>query len=323
MPIKRLFLYIVVCFLITTFTGCFKLKPPPVVSITEANEKFIETCKKEYNIDVKITPLKNTLWIYLPMTNKILDWKISQEGPKSSDEATDKRSILFLETEFTDGAFNIRYDIEPSRGYSKSYGYDSIYTEEYQKKQRGILTSLYQSYVSVENVPGDVEYIDGIKFTTHKQLVDAYVETETPPDFFILVLADITSGMEVRSYIHWKDLKKGMSDNSFQLEFVRRNIIDYPVGSQNIVGDTEGKHLEKTEMTWPEFLAKQIDYRIRYKYQRSAFPPKEDDQSEILSIIKTATDVYSFDGFLGVTMENLGTKKSHLFKKSELKIIPE
>ena len=74
--------------------------------------------------------------------------------------------------------------------------------------------------------------------------------------------------------------------------------------------ERKGENLEIAEVTWPEFLSKQILYRIRVKYQYSSFPPGPDTPQEIADIASAVTEAYKFTDYSGVVLEDLnaGTK---------------
>lgn len=282
--------------------GC-SAQTPPLRELSDAEKKMIEICKNEYQFDVVLKSLNNTVWIYLPRTESFLDLKANEKGPQNSSDPKESLSIKFLNGNFTDGIFKLEYDIGSSKTYAKDYGFATQFSEQYQKDQRNILTAVYRAF-------SDLHVLD-------KNSPEA-IKT---PDFFILVIADITKGIETQTTFYFRDLLRGMSDPLFQEEYTKRFISDYPTGNKDIIFDRRGNHLNIEELTWPKFLIKQIVYRIQYKYQRSAFPPASEAKNEILKIAKETLEAYHFEDFEAIELQDLGDNSSRRIKKSQLKEI--
>ena len=102
-----------------------------------------------------------------------------------------------------------------------------------------------------------------------------------------------------------------------QEEFVLRNAVELR-GDRNAIGDTQGRHLDYQEITWPKFLTQEILHRIRFKYQMSDFKPSEDDETEIITIAAQTLKAYPFSDFTSVKLHNLRTGKEFLFEKKLL-----
>ena len=274
--------------------GCEKTQAPQPLPLSEAHQKFLKLCQEEYQLDIKLFPFENTLWIYLPLDKNFIEMKANPGGPKESDQPKEARRINYLNGKFEDQTFKITYDITPGKSYEKEYGYGNTYSEEYQNKQRNILTAIHRVYMQMES-------------SDPKQPAP-----EKVPDFFILVAADIATGIETQMIINFGDLKRVLTDTGFQEEYVKRAIIDYPIGHPDIVGDREGKHLKPYDLSWGGFLSKQIIHRIRSKYERSAFPPVEEDKIEILKILKEAITAYQFEDYVAIELKDFNQKT--LFK---------
>jgi len=202
------------------------------------------------------------------------------------------------------------------------------YTDAFTKNRQALLTALARAYGDVEShegkagmyerIAGDVDYDGEEKNLKHKKLVQGYVPTAKVPDFYVIVLADIVTGLEVRTYIYLKDLLRGMTDLSFSEEYTRRLITDDPTGQTSIINDKTGRHLKTFDLTWPEFLTKQIVTRIKFKYAQSDFPPSDDTESEILKITAQTLNGYSFDEFSNVELTDLADNKSLVLDKTKL-----
>jgi hypothetical protein len=110
-----------------------------------------------------------------------------------------------------------------------------------------------------------------------------------------------------------------MTDDTFFEEYGRRSVAKEPRGDEAIIGDRTGRHLKPYDITMPEFLAEQVIYRIKFKYQQSDFPPTNDDEEEILKVINETVAAYDFKDFNSVRLDNLNSSKTYDFNKEQLK----
>ena len=299
MFIVRILIFIVFSFLsLSQLSGCSK-SPAPLKTSLEAEAKFLKICKEEFNYYVVTKPVGNTIWIYLPIRENILEYKASPKSASPSQPSA-KPTLRYLESRFENNAFVVEYDIAPATTYQKSYGYTTAYSREFQKKQINILTTLSRSYFDIQESPGQ----------TMPEI----------PEFFVLVVADIVRGTEVKGLACFQDFKQAMSVPPAipQEEYAKRYISEF-IGSQAIINDSQGEHLEYKKIIWPEFLAKQIQNRINQKYQQSDFSPSVDTVEEILNIISTTTQIYNFTDFKTVKLHDLQNDKTFLFGREQLK----
>ncbi len=276
--------------LISALPGCSKPPAPPTLSLSEAQEKFVDLCQKEYNLPVVLKALPNTTWIYLPVKEGFFEFKLNQEGSKPTSQPSEQLTINFIDGKFSERSFRIDYDVSSSRTYSKDYGFSSRYTEEYQKVQQNLLAAVSRVFADLPS-------------------------NQKPTDFFVIVIADIVSGIESQLVFAFQDLKRAMTDVGFVEEYVKRIMSDYPVGKKKIIGDETGRHLELKDFTWPEFIAKQIVFRAQFKYLRSSFEPSAVAKEEILSCVREAVQAYDFEDFDAVVLTDLVTGQSESIAK--------
>lgn len=276
--------------IIALAAGCAQT-PPKKISPSEAHQKLVNTLKEEYALDVTTKEFEDTLWMYFPLEENFLNMRVKDKGAApSSSVASTPVAIHFLEGDFSDRQFTIRYDISPSKVYAKDPGYTLEFTEDYQAKQRNILTAISR----------------------------AYADAEDGPTFFVLVAADIVRGLETRVFLHIDDLKRAYTDQTFHEEYAKRVISDQPFGDPAAIGDKTGKHVHFYNITLPEFLAKQMTFRINFKYTRSAFPPTGTPEKEILKIAAETVGAYNFTDFDGVQLRNLSDQMTHKVAQEEL-----
>ena len=100
--------------ILVLMTGCGKPPPPKVPqTLSQANQTFLKLCKEESKLEPLITPLENTLYIYLPVEHSILDLKANADGPETSDTPKEKPIINFFDGYFDGNNFTFNYDIGP------------------------------------------------------------------------------------------------------------------------------------------------------------------------------------------------------------------
>ncbi|MBU4333283.1 MAG: hypothetical protein KKD07_02455, partial [Candidatus Omnitrophica bacterium] len=303
-------------FLSTTFIitacsllfGCSKIVPSQGVTMSAAHTKFLKTCHEDLKYKVKTKLVGKTMWIYVPIEERIIDVKATDKGPFKSSEAEEKITARYIDAEFSEDAINVEYDIAMSKGYGKSYGYSQAYTEEYSKVQNNVLMALKDSFFDVGNIAGDIEFENAQKDQSHKKLVSSYVKTDKPPAFFVVTISNITKGLEIEIMLNFEDYKKAMSPNPIipYEEYTKRYITEIR-GNTDIISDNEGKHIAYRDITMQEFLGKQIINRVNFKYTRSDFPPGDDTVKELLAIIATTVRLYDFKDFLSVNLKDLVT----------------
>ncbi len=287
----------------------------------QATQKFKKICEKELNINPIIKQIQDTLWIYIPIKKSLLEFKASKNGPQNPKQAKAKMSVRFLDTAFKDKGFYIEYDIAKVKTYSRDYGYSSVYSDYYQNLHRTVFSAIQRSFFGVGEIGGDIKFKHVQKKMTHNHLIKTYVRTDKPPKFIVIVIADIKTGIELKSLFYFNDLKRAYSvaADISGAEYLKRYVSDLR-GDINIIGDEEGKHLNYRKITMGEFLAKQIANRIRFKYERSEFPPSADTKQEILQIVKTAINAYNFTKFQSITLHDLNTDYTYYINKTQMSL---
>lgn len=260
------------------------------------------------------------MWIYVPIEQRIVDVKATDKGPFKSKEPQEKLTVKYIDAVITEDAINMDYDIAMGKGYGKSYGYSQAYTKEYSKVQNNILMALKDSFFDVGKIAGDVEFVNVQKNQSHKKLVNSYVKTDNPPEFFVITISNIVKGIEIEILLNFDDYKKAMSPNPIipHEEYTKRYITEIR-GNTSIISDLEGKHIDYRDITLKEFLGKQLTNRVNFKYSRSDFPPSNDTIQELLKITATTVRLYSFNNFISVNLKDLVTGDIKTITRAELK----
>ena len=302
--------------------------PSPLQRQSQAASRLKAICKQEYGLDIVLKKFPNTLWIYVPVREDFLELKISKEGPQEDQPPTEAQALHYLKGQYTGGTFHFRYDIDLAKKSSPDRGYGMKYTERFAVLRQGLLTAVSRAYGDVERretthrwhvrIDGDVEISDGKEERKHKTLVHSHVPTEAVPDFFVVVLADIKTGLESRTLTYIGDLVRGKTDYSFMEEYTRRIVTEDTYGDLRIKDDEHGRHLDAYDLTWHEFLTKQMVSRIRFKYTQSSFPPGEDPEAEILKAVASTLGAYNFKDYQHVRLDNLTTAQGHLYDPEQV-----
>ncbi len=157
------FFVLILCLFLFSF-GCSKKKEIRYTP-TEAETKLIKILSEEFHHAVVTKTVGKTLWIYLPEDKKLFNIKYAEERPPSPRQFT----IEYLDGTFADQIFNIEYDIIPATKPQKGNSVTSDYTEDFNKIYRDALEAITRTYLDVQR----------------------------PPDFLVLVIADVINGVEI------------------------------------------------------------------------------------------------------------------------------
>ncbi|MCA9409130.1 MAG: hypothetical protein KC733_10605 [Candidatus Omnitrophica bacterium] len=288
---------------------------PTIKNLSEAHQEFLKLCQEEYKLNITLTPLENTLWIYLPITDGIIDIKATGYGIKTSDEGAPGFNLNYIDGEFKNEEFQITYDISDAMKYPKDLGYGTAYQEKFTLVYQSIFQAIQRTYLNIEKIPGEREFADQARNIKRERMLDGYIRRTKPPDFFVIVFADIKNGIEVKAIFNFEDYKKEMGQALAMDESPKRKINEVS-GNKNMIGDEKGEYLEIREITWPEFLTKQIVHRINYAYGESNKKVAEQPEETILETIALVVKIYNFENYQSILLHNLRTEKNLSFNKT-------
>ncbi len=299
--------------LFTTFlAGCSTR--PSLKSLDEAHEKFLQYCKED-GIEVVLTPLKNTLWIYVPIKEDLFKIKGTGLGVTKSSDGEKKPKINFLDTTFENSSFKISYDIMPAMNYPQSFGYEMLAEKIYSLRYRTIYNNISRTYVNIEKIPGERDFVNPSRNDKRKKLVDSYIQRVNVPEFFVIVFADTINGIESKVIFNFTDYKKQISQAMALDEYQTRTINEF-AGNKVVIGDLKGEYLEPHDITWGEFLSKQISQRINFAYTKSIHPPPSKPEELILEQIAKTIKIYKFENYESVYLNNLRIENQDIISKS-------
>lgn len=229
--------------------------------------------KKEYDLDLSTRLIGSTLWVYLPLGDII--------SKPAKPEKYIERFLLEDQKNFFNGkVLKVNYLVRPA--------------EEKEKQQEiAIDKSVNEKIFDV------LQVIRRVLFSTDNSKKDK-------PLFFCIVTADIKNGFEIKQMFHLMDLKKLSYGLISQSEYQHRIIQDTAISAQ-IIGDKEGSHLDYRDITLEEFLADQIQGRIKLKFQKPEVEKNADIDKEVLKIIACTLNAYGFKDFNLAETTNLAT----------------
>lgn len=240
-----------------------------------------DICKKEYELDISSRLVGSTLWIYLPL-----------EGIISKPEKPEKYTERFL----LDDKKNLL------EGRVLNVNYLVRLTEEKEKDQETALDKSVNK--KIFNI---MQVIRRVLFSVDPSQKDT-------PLFFCIVTADIKNGFEIRQTFYVLDLKKISYGIISQTEYQHRIVQDSAI-SPLIIGDQEGSHLFYRDITLDEFIADQIQSRIKLKFQRPEVERNADIDQEVLKVVSSVLNAYEFKDFNFAVMNNLVTGKKNILNQ--------
>jgi hypothetical protein len=231
-----------------------------------------DICKKEYQLNIITKLTGRTLWVYMPLENIV----VKSPYPEKYTErflVEDKRN------QFNEKVLKINYMIKP--------------VPETEKQQEMSLDKSVNT--KIFNV---LQVIRRVLFSMDNR------QGKDNPIFFCIVTADIANGFELKQIFHCLDLKKISYGFISQTEYQHRIVQETEVSSQ-IIGDKEGQHLIYHDVTLEDFLADQIQNRIRIKFQKPEVEKNVDIDREVMKVVSLTLNTYAFKDFTLVEMSNL------------------
>jgi hypothetical protein len=273
-------LILIILFLLS---GCSS-PTTPTYSRENLTQSIRDICKKEYNIDVTVTLVGDTLWVYLPVENLL----VKNDKP---EKYTEKFIIERNESLPDLGSLEFEYLIKPAEDKEKTQEYK--YNKSVLEKNNNVWKVLRRVVFSLERTKN------------------------SEPKFYCLVTADIKNGFFMREIFYYLDLKKVSYDYISWGEYQHRAIQDVDLNPQ-FIGDKEGAYLDYKNITMREFIIGQILHRIKLKFQKPEVDRNADIDKEIIKIIAYTVKTYDFKDFDTVELKNLASKNTTVLNQAAL-----
>ena len=243
-----------------------------------------DICKKEYSLDTVTTLSGNTLWVYLPLENIV-------SKPDKPEKYTERFLLEDQKNLLEEKVLKVNYSVRP--------------TTEKEKQQEMVLDKSVN-----EKIFNILQVIRRVLFSMGSPKQDI-------PQFFCIVTADIRNGFEIKQIFYFADLKKLSYSFISQTEYQHR-IIQETAISAEIIGDKTGDHLKYRDITLEEFIADQIQSRIKLKFQKPEVEANADIDKEVLKIVAYTLEAYQFKNFSLLEILNLVTGKKIILNQTAI-----
>jgi len=147
----------------------------------------------------------------------------------------------------------------------------------------------------------------------------ASIDDENPPEFFGMVFADVKRGVAMKSISYFKDMQMALSNPPAipNEEYSKRYVYEI-VGDEALIGNRTGTQLQLEEIKLADFLAMQIENRIKNKFVQSSFPPTNEAKNEIWNIVAETLRLYNFKDFTNIKLIDLKNQTESLYNKDQL-----
>lgn len=255
------------------FLSACSYSTSPSFSRKEISAAVKDICKKEYKLDVSASLIGDSLWVYMPLENII-------SKPAKPEKYIERFTLEERGNALDEKILKINYLIRS--------------TAEKEKEQEVTIDKSVN-----EKIFNVLQVIRRVLFSMDNLKKDA-------PLFFCIVTADIKNGFELKQIFHLMDLKKLSYGIISQTEYQHR-IIQSTAISPQIINDLEGRHLDYRQITLDEFIADQIQSRIRLKFGKPEVEKNADIDKEVLKIVASTLNIYEFKDFNFVELMNLVT----------------
>lgn len=235
-----------------------------------------DICKKEYKLDISTKLLGSTFWVYLPLENIV-------SKPDKPEKYVERFLLEDKKNSLDEKILKVNYLVRPT-------------TEKDKLQEMALNKSVNEKIFNV------LQVIRRVLFSMGNSKQDI-------PQFFCIVTADIRNGFELKQIFYFLDLKKLSYSFISQTEYQHRIIQDTAISAE-IIGDRTGSHLNYRDITLEEFIADQIQSRIKLKFQKPEVEASADIDKEVLKIVTYTLNAYQFKDFALLEMANLanGTK---------------
>ena len=256
----------------------------PTFNAENTEDAIRQMVRNEYGVDVIVTLLEQTLWIYLPLEDIFT----------KSDEPTtytENFAIKHNDAWFQNGALSVTYDIHSIPEEEK--------TQEMQYNQ-----------AASENINAVWKILRRVFFSLEKHKRDEL-------KFLSIVLADIKNGYLIHQIIYQDDFIKVSYNYISWTEFQHRMIQD-SIPAPAVIDNKDAQYLAYREITMEEFLSRQIKQRVQSKFSKPEVPVDADIDAEIRKVTRHTLKIYRYEGFDTVGFYNLGTDHKVTINKSAL-----
>ena len=270
-------------FLVLFLSACNSSVNPSFLK-EDITQAVSDICKKEYRLDTVTKLLGRTLWVYLPLEDMV-------SKPEKPEKYVERFLLEDKENSLNEKVLKVNFFVRP--------------TPEKEKLQEMALDKSVN-----EKIFNVLQVIRRVLFSLGNSKQDA-------PQFFCIVTSDIKNGFEIKQVFYLLDLKKLSYSFISQTEYQHR-IIQNSAISAAIIGDKTGSHINYRDITLEEFIAQQIQNRIKMKFQKPEVEANADIDKEVLKIVTYTLEAYQFKDFSLLELSNLDTGKQIILNQTSI-----
>ncbi len=258
------------------FCGCTTSTAPTYTTRDIANtyEKII---RDEYKTNAHARLVGKTLWVYLPV-DKLFD-KTSGKDP--NDLIKERFEVQENKASLSDGLLSVEYLVKP------------IIPER--EKDQGYKLNKD----ALDKITDAMEVMRRIIFSLDPKMRDEV-------QFYVLLAADVSNGLELSETIYYKDMIKVMYRLISPGEYHHR----VPMKSgllPEAIGNRTGQGIDFPELGFDSFICQQIEHRIGLKFQKPEVKQGIDMDKEIEKVVLETLRIYGFQDFRVGELTNLFT----------------
>jgi len=295
MPFNRFFIILLIIFTGIDLSCSPKKALLPRPPVTGLQKTFETKCRKDYNLNILTRIVGKTFWIYAPTDKPLFEFAAETPTPPDPLKKQAKYNLLYINGEYKDKAFSFEYDVIPK----------------------------IKSDLSNEGIKNEgTDYFNKLYNNLFTAITETLLDPKIPISFVVMSITDIKKGLEARYTFYLEDYRMASVEGIPYDEFSKR-VLQESKGSTDYIGDEIGQHLEYNDIKMPDFLAKQMVNRIRFKFTQSDFPPQENYEEAIIGVISDTTRYYHFRDFKEVRTNDIRTKRKMIFSPKQLDFFGE
>jgi len=269
--------------LVLFLSACNSSIPPSFLK-EDITQAVTDICKKEYRLDTSTKLSGSTLWVYMPLEDIL-------SKPDKPEKYVERFLLEDTKNSLDEKILKVNYLVRPT-------------TEKEKQQEMTLDKSVNEKIFNV------LQVIRRVLFSMGNSKKDI-------PLFFCIVTADIRNGFEIKQVFYLLDLKKLSYSFISQTEYQHR-IVQNTTISPEIIGDKTGNHLNYRDITLEEFIADQIQSRIKLKFQKPEVEAGADIDKEVLKIVTYTLNAYQFKNFALLELANLATGKKTILNQTAI-----
>lgn len=273
---------------------------------SEVEEKIIDSFKESLELEPKTKIAGSTLYLYIPTEKTILKIDRIKSSFLSEPKEKDKKENSSIDQQ------------KPI--ISKAVNIKPLYLDLTHKNTqltiRYAVKEIPQTKAFVEGItPSYTEHASQIINTVYYSLYAALTDDEQKFNFFRVYICDISQGMSIDMTISEKDLKR-QAVGGFPMGEFQKRIVSRTIGSQKIIGDIEGSHVNYIDIKPIDFI---IDLLIYRTYNYGITIKKNSNLEDTLAeMLFKMTTYYEFFGYTQLTLKDILENNTVHFSYEEL-----